>query len=155
MNVSFTKYNEEFLAKSYQWLSDAEIKYLTNTPPITRRSQKEWFQKLPLRTDYLIWGICKDGEPIGAVGLKHIDSYNKIGEYFGYIGEKRFWGMGFGKLMISFIETKAKELSLSTLQLVVRTSNHRAIHLYVKSGFAVDNHSSNEPSDFITMTKTI
>lgn len=135
MVVQFVKYNERFLEKSYTWLSDPNIKYLTQSPKIDKFSQKKWFDSLEKRKDYIIYGIKADGLPIGAVGLKHID-YN-TGEYWGYIGEKSFQGHGIGKLMIDKIINTAREKNINKLYLYVIHDNTQAIGLYKSKGFKV------------------
>lgn len=135
MNIEFVFFDKVFLEKSYEWLTDPEIKAMTCTPDITREEQEKWHQSLPYRKDYSIWGIKIDRSPIGAVGLKNIDYEKGVGEYFGYIGEKQFWGMGIGTEMLIFIKEKAVALRLRSLELKVHPSNIRAIRLYKKFGF--------------------
>ncbi len=122
-----------FLDKSYGWLTDKEIKYLTMTPDITREGQHEWFDSLPSKADYKIWGVECDGVPVGVCGLKHITTCD--GEYWGYIGEKEYWGRGVGCSMMDFIESYARSLGLKSVYLNVRKDNPRAIALYLKRGF--------------------
>ena len=99
--LSFGRYDEQFLEKSWQWLHDPEIKRLTMTPDFTREDQLRWFARLPEMTDYRIWGISCGGQPVGALGLKHI--LGDRAEYWGYIGERHYWGGGLGEEMMEFI----------------------------------------------------
>lgn len=137
MDIDFMQFDEIFLEKSYKWLTDPEIRAMTCTPFITKEGQKSWYESLSYRKDYYVWGIRKDREAIGAVGLKNIDYENQTGEYFGYIGEKQYWGMGIGMEMLIFMKEKAKELGINTLKLKVHPSNTRAIYLYKKFGFRI------------------
>ena len=66
--IEFTAYDESFLALSWDWLTDPEIKALTMTPDFDRAAQARWFESLPDRSDYLIWGVCCAGRPIGVCG---------------------------------------------------------------------------------------
>ena len=91
-DIEFVKYNETFLEKSWEWLNDKEIKYLTFTPDFTREQQKEWFLSLKDKKDYFIKGVLYNDIPIGVVGLKNITDIN--GEYWGYIGEKEYCNKG-------------------------------------------------------------
>ncbi len=131
--LQFVPYDERFLEPSWKWLNDPEIKKLTLTPDFTKEGQLKWFALLPEKTDYLIWGIFWDNAPVGAVGLKNITSSE--GEYWGYIGEKSYWGRGIGRIMVDFIIRAAREKELERLYLKVADYNERAIALYRKLGF--------------------
>lgn len=144
-NVEFVRYDERFLRASWTWLRDKEIKNMTMSPDLDKDSQRSWYEKLNQRLDYFIWGITVDGFPIGAVGIKKINLERSEGEYFGYIGEKSYWGQGIGTLMLQYIIRIAAEKQLDTLILYVTSSNKRAIRLYEKNGFIKnDAKSSNE-----------
>lgn len=133
MKIQFPEFDRVFLTLSYKWLSDSTIKYLTQTPDITKENQEKWFASLPDKNDYYIRGIAVDNKPIGACGLKHITS--EAGEYWGYIGEKDYWGKGIGGRMLAFIEEYAKSLGLKQIYLHVLHDNERAMRLYVKNGY--------------------
>lgn len=149
MDVSFVDYNRQFLSLSHKWLSDKEIKHLTNTPDVTRESQEIWFSSLHGRNDYYIKGVLFNGRPIGACGLKHITSTD--GEYWGYIGEKDYWGKGIGGRMMAFIEECAKSLGLRQIYLHVLKDNERAIRLYTKNGY----RAVSEKDNLTKMTKQL
>lgn len=70
MNIKLVNYSKIFLELSWDWLSDPEIRVLTNTPIFTKNEQRKWFDSLKNRKDYIIWGIQVDNTPIGACGLK-------------------------------------------------------------------------------------
>ena len=70
--LTFSRFDERFLEKSWQWLRDPEVKRLTMTPDFTRDQQLSWFRGLPAKKDYLIWGLLCDEIPIGAMGLKNV-----------------------------------------------------------------------------------
>lgn len=129
-------YNSEYLEDSYSWLMDAEISEMTDTPPFTREEQKKWYESLSDKNDYLIWGVSFDNSRIGVCGLKKITEDSA--EYWGYIGNKDYWGKGLGKEMVSACIDEAKRLRLKTLYLRVLHSNKRAYSLYIKKGFIID-----------------
>jgi RimJ/RimL family protein N-acetyltransferase len=138
--LTFSRYDERFLAKSWEWLNDAEIKRLTMTPDFTREDQLRWFARLPSMTNYLIWGVSSDGVPIGATGLKHITGARA--EYWGYIGDRKYWGTGLGREMLKFGLEKAKELHLAEVYLRVHNNHARAIRLYTNAGFETINDTA-------------
>jgi len=133
--VDFVKYDEFFLNNSWKWLNDDEIKMLTNTPNFSREQQKEWFLSLTKKKNYYIKGMLFEGKRIGVVGLKNISLIE--GEYWGYIGEKEYWGKGIGRQMINYILGVAKAKNLQKLYLKVIDKNIRAISVYNTMGFKV------------------
>ena len=134
--IEFVDYDRQFLNSSYRWLSDAEIKHLIASSDINREEQEKWFMNLFNRKDYYIRGIQYNGIPIGAVGIKKI--FNDSGEYWGYIGEKEYWGKGIGKLMLMQMVKDARTIfSLKNLYLKVLHVNERAIGLYKSLGFTI------------------
>jgi len=133
----FVDYSTIYLENSWEWLNDFEIKNLTNTPNFSKEDQLSFYNLLPQKKDYYIRGIELDNKPIGVCGLKKITSEDA--EYWGYIGVKEYWGKGIGKFIINYLIGIAKEKSLKSIYLHVIESNIRAIKLYVKIGFEVEN----------------
>jgi RimJ/RimL family protein N-acetyltransferase len=131
--LCFETFDECFCELSWAWLNDPEIKQLTMTPSFTREDQLRWFAGLSTMTDYRIWGVRYEVSPIGAVGLKKVTAVD--GEYWGYIGERRFWGLGLGQRMIDFVLGQARSLGLREVYLHVSQENLRAIALYKRCGF--------------------
>lgn len=146
-NIEFVEFDRRFLDCSFRWLSNTEIKRLTDSPDINECEQEKWYVSLSKRKDYYIKGIQYNGLPIGAVGIKNIDSDS--GEYWGYIGEKDYWGQGIGKLMILQMIKDARDVfSLKSLHLKVLHDNDRAISLYAKMGF----NAESDDGKFFIMT---
>lgn len=135
--VSFGLFGREALELSFDWLSDPEIRRLTDTPVIDKATQEQWFSTLPWRTDYKVWAVIYKGKPVGAVGLKRIEAAKA--EYFGYIGIKSCWGKGIGSAMLDFAEKQAGLLGLRRLELRVIDDNQRARALYLRRGFVIYN----------------
>ena len=131
--ISFEPYDEKYLELSWKWLNDPETKQLTLTPDFDKESQQSWFKTLGSKKDYYLFGVLFGGNPIGVCGLKNIK--DSEGEFWGYIGEKTYWGKGIGKIMIDYIIQFAHQLDLKSLYLKVWTNNLRAISLYEKNGF--------------------
>lgn len=145
MKIKLVNYSEDFLDKSWEWLTDPEIKKMTNTPTFSRSEQLKWFHSLSLKTDYKIWGIDFNDIHIGVCGLKNIT--NTDCEYWGYIGEKKYWGKGIGSMVINELIDYARNNNIKSLWLTVIQENERAIKLYSKLGFMP------EPSDFNHLIK--
>ena len=133
MDLISCEFEKKMLALTYKWLQDDELKKLTNTTDFSEEDQLKWFEKIKNSKDYKIWVICLKSLPIGVFGIKNI--INNEGEYWGYIGEKKYWGKGIGKWMIEESIIHSKKYSLCKLYLYVLKYNKRAIKLYQKKGF--------------------
>ena len=132
--LALEPYDEAYLACSWRWLNDPVIKALTMTPDFTQAGQEQWFRSLPAKTDYAIFGVSLGGTRIGACGLKNITGTDA--EYWGYIGEARFWGQGLGKQLVQEMMARGRERGLAGLWLKVAADNERAIRLYERMGFS-------------------
>lgn len=132
--ITFEKFDEEYLNLSWNWLNDSEIKKLTMTPDMSKDSQLKWFNNIDKMNNYLIYGIAFDGKKIGAVGLKNIED-NISAEYWGYIGDKNYWGRKLGPIIIMEMTKIALDIGIYRLYLKVGKDNERAKRLYESQGF--------------------
>lgn len=134
--LELVPYDRACLDKSWEWLRDPEIRALTMTPEFTREDQIRFFESLPTRQGYDIWGVAVDGAVVGAAGLKN--ARGQLAEYWGYLGERKLWGQGIGKQLMLAIEAQALAMGYILLDLHVSISNPRAISLYRKMGYHED-----------------
>lgn len=141
ISIKFEKYTRQYLTLSWIWLNDPEIKLLTNTPNFTLEEQQVWFENLGSKTDYLIFGVSADEKPIGVCGIKNISLTDC--EYWGYIGEKAYWGKGIGKIILTEMEQQAKKLGLVSIWLKVVIQNERAQSLYSKMSYIEERRDGN------------
>lgn len=137
MNLKIINFDEEVLSCSFIWLKDPVIKSMTGAPDFSKESQLCWYSSLSSMSNYIIKGITADGLPIGVLGLRNIDKEKGCGEYFGYIGEKSYWGKGVGKWMMSATEKLALENCINEILLKVVIDNFRAINLYCSTGYRI------------------
>ncbi|MGN6617592.1 MAG: GNAT family N-acetyltransferase [Ilyomonas sp.] len=142
LNLELGIFDEEVLDLSFNWLNDKEVKFLTRTPELSRETQKNWFKTLSHRNDYLVKTLKADNVAIGVVGLKKIDHNKSEAEYFGYIGNKAYWGKGVGQWMLAEAINVAKNMQLAKLYLNVITENYIAVNLYFKMGFKITRYTS-------------
>lgn len=149
--IALVPYDVRYLRKSLKWLNDPEIRELIDVHgDVNHEMQEKWFADISEDPTYQIWGVEQEGMPIGACGIKHIDYNKRKGEYWGYIGEKEYWG-GKGHDLMHLVYEKASEFKLEELYLYVLKTNIRAQQLYVREGFTVHN----EDNDILCMHKTI
>jgi len=150
-SVKFQTFNEDYLNKSWGWLNDKEISYLIMSPKkLTTQMQQTWFQSLKTKHDYFIFGVEYNHEKIGVCGLKNVR--NGIGEYWGYIGEKKYWHRGIGTQMVKYIIKMAQiKLHLNKVYLNVRIENINAIKLYEKLNFKITATIKKDKIDVLRM----
>jgi RimJ/RimL family protein N-acetyltransferase len=149
--IVLAPYTREYLERSWAWLNDPEIKRLTMTPDFSPDDQAAFFDGLPDRSDYRIWGVASDGEPIGAAGIKNIGGTS--GEVFLYVGERAWWGRGIGSEILHLCEREARALGLDRLTAVISSANGRSVRAFEKAGYAIDGGGS--AADIVRMTKSL
>jgi RimJ/RimL family protein N-acetyltransferase len=129
-------FDETYLALSRQWLRDPEIQRLARAEPVDEEAQRRWYDGLPGRADYAIWGIAYDGVPVGAIGLKHI-GVDDGAIWFTYVGERAYWGRGIAPWAVAEMFAEARARGLSRLFAVVGKDNPRSLKMNLNGGFAV------------------
>ncbi len=126
-----------------KWVNDEEIAKLMGAreKKITLKEEKEWIKNLSKK-----WRVERhfaidttENIHIGSVGLKDIDSKNKKASLGITIGDKNYWGKGYGKDAVKLILDYAfKSLNLHRVDLGVYDFNMRAQKLYKKMGFKIE-----------------
>ena len=130
-----------------KWMRDSEFARLFDSDPARLLSvdkHKEWFKKDLVeeqKNDELFFLIrtLEEDLPIGLIGLDgiqwvHGDAWVGIG-----LGEREYWGMGYGRdAMRILLRYAFEELNLHRLSLSVFDYNSRAIRSYEKAGFVIE-----------------
>ncbi|GGP09150.1 GNAT family N-acetyltransferase [Oceanobacillus neutriphilus] len=126
----------------YKWCLDKEVtKYLNvpdTYPPFTMEETKNWIQKCMDKSNgYEQKAVLTgDGKHIGWIDLKNIDTFNQQAELGITIGNRDFWGKGYGMAaMERMLQWGFRELYLHKVWLRVDIDNQRAIKSYKRSGF--------------------
>ncbi len=70
--INAVSYDRRFLDLSWQWLNDPDVRKLARVSAFSKDDQIRFFESLPLRQDYRLWGTEFDGVPVGAFGLRHM-----------------------------------------------------------------------------------
>ena len=127
-----------------RWFNDPDVRhFLQMFEPMSRAGEERWFEAHLNRQDEYLFAIeapVDDGWlNIGNVGLHRVDWKNR-GVTFGIVlGEKAFWGKGFGtdatRTMLRFA---FEELNLHRVELEVYDFNPRAMRCYEKAGFRLE-----------------
>lgn len=129
-----------------RWNRDSEYaRLLDDEPPRLRSVQsiKEWLEKEfekgeEMRYFFTIRTLADD-QLIGFIGLFAID-WNHGNAWVGIgLGERNYWGNGYGTDAMQVILRYAfRELNLHRVSLDVFEYNPRALHSYEKAGFKIE-----------------
>ncbi len=126
------------LPKMVTWNCDDEIQsFVDCTLPSNLHNLERWYHENVPDRHYQIFAIeTADGVLIGDLELDHICWSKREAELRIRIGEKNYWGQGFGsealKLVLGYMFNEKKFLRI---YLRVYTFNRRAINCYLKNGF--------------------
>ncbi len=126
----------------FRWYSDPDVRhwsYFTEDPPglATLEAHRERFETIRDDPAQLLWCIeMLDGVPIGDLALQEIQPLQKRADLAISIGEKSYWGRGYGPEAIRLALGFAFDaLDCRRVTLLVDSDNERAIRAYEKCGF--------------------
>ena len=129
--------NIEDAGKYTEWLNDLEIsRTLQITHQILNEEiEKEILQKLSKDNLFAIVDLGND-ELIGSCGFVGLDQLNRNAEFGIFIGNKEFWGKGYGTEATNLtLDFGFNILNLNNIMLKVYSYNNRATRCYEKCGF--------------------
>jgi RimJ/RimL family protein N-acetyltransferase len=148
--VRLRRVEREDLPRFVAWLNDPEVRgHLALFHPLSLPLEEQWFAETlraepaaqPFSVEVRRAGATGGDEwtHVGAAGFHAVDWRNRAAELGIVIGEKAFWGGGYGT---DAVRTLARwgfdELNLNRIWLKVFDNNPRAVRSYEKVGFEVE-----------------
>ncbi len=124
-----------------RWFNDPEVlQYLSLYMPMSAAEEERWFERQLDAQDRKVLAIeTAEGVHIGNIGLHDIDWKNRQAELGIAIGEKAYWGLGYGSDAIrTLLRFAFAEMNLHRIYLRVFDDNKRAIHCYEKCSFKLE-----------------
>lgn len=121
-----------------KWFNDPEVRhYLEMYLPMSKAAEEEWFEAHLKDDSSRIFAIeTEEGVHIGNVGLHQLDWKNRNAFLGIVIGEKEYWGRGYGSdAIIALLDFAFNEMNLHRVHLSTYDFNQRAIRCYEKCGF--------------------
>ena len=118
-----------------KWWMNKELLKLTSgiLKPISNQEVEKYFlAMLRSKNDYHFM-IIVNKKVIGHISL--VKRKNDWHETQIVIGEKKYWGKGYGSTAIKLLIKKAKRFGIYKIYLEVRPTNIRAIRAYERCGF--------------------
>ncbi len=145
--VRLRKMTKEDADLYHTWRNDMEVMHSTNPSldvyPV--ETTREFVDQVILGSQSAKCYIMmekRNKTPIGIISLIHIDYINRNAECIIDIGEKEYWGKGYGSEGLKLLMDYAfYEMNLHRVSLKVFSFNDRAIHLYKKMGFQEEGNS--------------
>ncbi len=131
----------EDVPRFVRWFNDPEVRqYLTMYRPLSRAEEERWVESLASRREDIVLAIeVRAGDQwvhIGNVGLHRIDWKNRTATLGIVIGEREYWGKGYGTEAVrTMLRYAFGELGLNRVELETYSFNPRAIRCYEKVGF--------------------
>ncbi|MEK7519824.1 MAG: GNAT family protein [Patescibacteria group bacterium] len=123
------------------WVNDPEVReFVILTLPTTEEQEEEWFRKLATRENDALLAIdTKDGTHIGNIGIHNIVWKDRIATTGTIIGEKEYWGKGYGtdaKMLV--LDYAFNTLNLHKICSAVFDFNERSLQYSLHCGYKVE-----------------
>jgi RimJ/RimL family protein N-acetyltransferase len=132
------------IANFLKWFNDVEVtQYLNFYLPMTEMAEEKWIEDAASRTQagtgvyFIIEAIEGDStKPIGSIGLAGINPKDHGASFGITIGEKDYWGNGYGTEATRLIlDYGFQQLNLHRISSSAFAFNERSIRLHKKVGF--------------------
>lgn len=128
------------IEKLLKWMNDPEVvQFLSGTGPFMRAEEERWLASLsdPGNSDSSVFGIeTFKGKFIGTIGLHNISWRNRTAFSGCSIGEKEYWGKGYGgdakmlQLAHAFLSLNLRKICSNVLAF-----NRRSERYLLKTGY--------------------
>lgn len=133
MHLEAAELDESWLPSMFAWLTDPYTNRIARVGTVTPEGQRRWYASLATRTDYWVRGILRDGQRVGALGLKNIEG--TTGESFVYLGEPAARASGVGRWAVARIEDEALARGIGLVWAIVGDDNEAAQRLLTGCGY--------------------
>lgn len=125
---------------AFRWMNDRDVsRNLMARYPFSLESEREWVKGAtkPLDFGNARFAVeTKEGVHIGHCGLHGGSAENRRAELGIMIGEKEYWGRGFGTdVMLTLLRFAFEQMNLHKVTLGVFEFNERGLAMYTKLGF--------------------
>lgn len=129
------------LANCMIWINDPEVNYfLAVFAPQTESMEEEWFDKMGKDDKNIVFAIeTLDGRHIGMIGLHNINWKERTATTGAVIGEKEFWGKGYGtdaKMLL--LDFAFNTLGLEKVNSEAYEFNERSKNYSLKCGYVIE-----------------
>jgi diamine N-acetyltransferase len=138
--VALGPIRRDLISTYLRWINDFEVTRTLDLPmrPFPLEFEETWYQRMTQSDRDLPFTVYdrKTLHPIGNAGLHQINHQQRTAEFGMAIGEKEFWGKGYGTETTSLVlDFGFRNLGLHNIMLQVFNNNAAAIGAYQRAGF--------------------
>lgn len=131
-------YNKADIPMLTRWINSPDVRpFIVSVFPKTENLEEEWYEKLGKDDKNIVLCVeTKDGKPIGGMGIHSIDWLNRTATTGAILGEKEYWGQGFGtdaKLVL--LDYAFNVLNLRKIHSNVIGYNERSLRYSLRCGY--------------------
>jgi RimJ/RimL family protein N-acetyltransferase len=125
-----------------RWINDPKVRhFIKNVFPMTEIQEENWVESLSNKNSSNIVLVIetKDGIPIGTMGIHNINWINRTASTGALLGEKEYWGQGFGSdAKMILLDYAFNTLGLRKINSRVYSFNKRSRAYLKKTGYVVE-----------------
>ncbi len=124
-----------------QWINDPDITpFVRRFMPVSREEEQEWFDRHAHHKDAVTFMIeTHKGKPIGVMGIDRIDWKDRVGTTGAIIGDKRYWGKGYGTdAKMILLNFAFNALNLRKMCSHVIAYNKRSLYYSLHCGYKIE-----------------
>lgn len=132
---------EKDLPLFVKWINDPEVsQFLSVYFPMMEADEKSWLENLPKRKPgNIVFTIVVDGKAIGNIGLHGIEMKDRTATTGTFIGEKEYWGKGYGtEAKMLLLNYAFNTLNLRKICSAAIAFNTRSINYSLKCGYEIE-----------------
>lgn len=122
-----------------RWINDPEVtQFLLQSFPISEKQEEDWVNGVGKAGNEAVLGIVLKEEQklIGVIGLHHINQIHGNAVTGTMIGEKEFWGKGYGtEAKMLLLDFAFNRLNLHAVRSDIIAFNERSISYAKKCGY--------------------
>jgi RimJ/RimL family protein N-acetyltransferase len=138
--VALGPMSRSYLNHFYRWFNDMEVMttYSIRWSPKSEEGAAEWYQRVSEDRQAVAFMVYKRPEMIalGYTMLLNINHYHQIADFDIILGEKAYWGQGYGREATQLtLDYAFTALNLHSVMLTVREFNERGLRAYERAGF--------------------
>lgn len=138
---------ETDLKKCLIWVNDPEVTFfLSMIYPIDKIAEEKWFDNLSNNKNNIALAIeTLKGEFIGTMGLHDINWQNRTATTGALIGEKKYWGKGYGtEAKMLMLNYAFNTLNLRKINSLVISYNQRSLRYSLHCGYEIEGRKKKE-----------
>jgi len=127
--------------KCWRWINDQEVRqYLKVYLPVSLAEEEKWINQLGNNEHNMLLAIeTLEGEHIGNMGLHRISWKDGTAVTGALIGEKKYWGKGYGTdAKMSLLNYAFNSLNLRKICSNVYAFNQRSVAYSLRCGYQIE-----------------